>query len=80
MAQKVNVEPYMATYWSNSMMYKFLITNLACHNYFSIRSNSTSHENMFKTAQKVNVEPDMATYWFNTVMYKYLITNYTYPN
>ena len=75
MAQKVNVEPYMATYWFNSMMYKFLITNQTCHNYFSIQSNLTGHENMFKMAQKVNVEPNMATYWFNTVMYKYLITN-----
>ena len=27
-AQKVNVEPYMATYWFNSMMYKFFNHNL----------------------------------------------------
>ena len=26
-AQKVNVEPDMATYWFNTVMYKYLITN-----------------------------------------------------
>ena len=27
MAQKVNVEPDMDTYWFNTVMYKYLITN-----------------------------------------------------
>ena len=27
MAQKANVEPDMATYWFNSMLYNFLLTN-----------------------------------------------------
>ena len=27
MAQKINVEPDMATYWFNTVMYKYLITN-----------------------------------------------------
>ena len=75
MAQKPNVEPDMATYWFNSMMYKFLITNYVWHNDLPTRLNSTGLKNRSKKAQKVKVEPDMATYWFSTVMYKYLMSN-----
>ena len=32
MAQKTNVEPDVATYLYNSMLYKFVITNYAWHN------------------------------------------------
>ena len=60
----------MATYWSNSMLYKFLITNNAWHNELSTRSNSTSLKNSFKMAQKTNIEPDMATYWSNSMLYR----------
>ena len=74
MAQKVNVEPDMATYWFTTVMYKCLITKKPCPNYLCVQLNSTGLKTRFKMAQKVNVEPDMATYWFNTVMYKYLIT------
>ena len=80
MAQKTNVEPDMATYWFNSMLYKFLITNYAWHNNLPTWSNSTGHKNSLKTAQKTNVEPDMATYWFNSMLYKFLITNYAWHN
>ena len=80
MAQKTNVEPDMPTYWYNSMLYKFLITNYAWHNDLSTRSNSTGLKNSLKTAQKTNVEPDMATYWYNSMLYKFLITNYVWHN
>ena len=72
MAQKVNGEPDVATYWFNSVMYKFLIINLSCQNYLCIQSNLTTIKNRFKMAQKVNVEPDMATYRLDSVKYKYL--------
>ena len=75
MAQKVKVEPDMATYWFSAVMYKYLITKLPCAIYLCVPSNSTDLKNRSKTAQKVKVEPDMATYWFSTVMYKYLISN-----
>ena len=32
-AQKSNVEPAVATYSFNSMLYKYFITNYACQNY-----------------------------------------------
>ena len=41
MAQKTNVEPDIATYWYNSMLYKFVITNYAWHNDLPTQSNST---------------------------------------
>ena len=75
MAQKANVEPDMATYWFNSMLYKFLITNYVWHNDLPTWSNSTGLKNSLKMAQKANVEPDMATYWFNSMLQKFLITN-----
>ena len=34
--KKANVEPDMATYWCSSMLYKFLITNWTCSNYFQL--------------------------------------------
>ena len=58
---KSSVEPDMATYWFNSMLYKFLITNYAWHNDLPTRSKSNGLKNRFKMAQKANVEPDMAT-------------------
>ena len=70
----------MATYWFNSMLYKFLITNYAWHNDLPTWSNSTSLKNSLKMAQKTNIEPDMATYWFNSMLYKFLITNYAWHN
>ena len=60
----------MATYWYNSMLYKFLITNYAWHNGFD-----RPQEQLKNGTKKTNVEPDMATYWFNSVIYKYFITN-----
>ena len=80
MAQKTNVELDMATYWYNSMLYKFLITNYVWYNDLPTLSNSTSLRNSLKMAQKTNVEPDMATYWFNSMLYKFLITNYAWYN
>ena len=68
MAPKKNVEPDMATYWFNSMLYKFLITNYAWHNDLPTRLNLTGLKNSLKTAQKTNVEPDMATYWYNSML------------
>ena len=75
MAQNTNVEPDMATYWCNSMLCKFLITNYALHNDLTTQSNSTGLKNSLNTAQKTNVKPDMATYLFNSMLYKYFITN-----
>ena len=80
MAQKANVESDMATYWFNSMLYKFFIRNWTWHNDLSAWSNSTDLKNRFKMAQKANVEPDMATYWFNSMLYKFFITNYAWHN
>ena len=80
MAQKTNVEPDMATYWYNSMLYKFFITNYVWYNDLPTRSNSTGLRNSLKMAQKTNVEPDMATYWYNSMLYKFIITNYVWHN
>ena len=80
MARNANVEPDMATYWFNSMLYKFLITNYAWHNDLPTQSNLTGLKNSLKTAQKTNVEPNMATYWCNSMLYKFLITNYAWHN
>ena len=77
---KTNVEPDMATYWYNNMLYKFLITHYAWHKDLTIRSNSTDLKNSLKMAQKANVEPDMATYWYNSMLCKFLITNYVWHN
>ena len=74
MAQKTNVEPDIATYWFNSMLYKFLITNYAWYNDLPTPKNSLN------TAQKTNVEPDVATYLYNSMLYKFLITNYAWHN
>ena len=62
MALKTDVEPDMATYWFNSMLYKFFITNYVWYNDLPTQSNSTGLRNSLKMAQKTNVEPDMATY------------------
>ena len=70
----------MATYWFNSMLYTFLITNYAWHNDLPTQSNSTGLKNSLNTAQKTNVKPDMATYWFDSMLYEFLITNYAWHN
>ena len=79
MAQKANVEPDMATYWFNSMLYNF---------YSQIKRGTMIYlpgqirlvefdqpQKQLKMAQKTNVEPDMATYWYNSMIYKYFLTN-----
>ena len=63
-AEKTNVEPGMATYWYNSMLYKFLNPNYAWHNDFTTRSNSTGRiRPASKTAIKWHKKQMLSLIW-----------------
>ena len=74
MAQKVKVEPDMATYWFQYSNVPVFNHKIALSQLFMCPVEFDRPQNRFKMAQKVKVKPDMATYSFSTVMYKYLIT------
>ena len=66
-AQKTIVKPNIATYWYNSMLYKFIITNYVWHNDLSTRSNSTGQiQPASKTPLKRHKKVMLNLIWLHT--------------